>query len=41
MDRSNQMNPKRVEREVCREMEKMKETSNPLTLAQDHNARRD
>lgn len=30
------MNPKRVQREVRREMEKMKETSKPSTLAQDY-----
>lgn len=30
------MNPKRVQREVRREMEKMKETTRPSTLAQDY-----
>jgi hypothetical protein len=30
------MNPKRVQREVRREMEKLKETSKPSTLAQDY-----
>lgn len=30
------MNPKRVQREVRREMEKMKETARPSTLAQDY-----
>lgn len=30
------MNPKRVQREVRREMEKMKETAKPSTLAQDY-----
>ena len=30
------MNPKRVQREVRREMEKMRETSKPSTLAQDY-----
>jgi hypothetical protein len=30
------MNPKRVQRKVRREMEKMKETSKPSTLAQDY-----
>ncbi len=30
------MNPKRVQREVRREMEKIKETSRPSTLAQDY-----
>lgn len=30
------MNPKRVQREVRREMEKMKETTKPSTLAQDY-----
>lgn len=30
------MNPKRVQREVAREMEKIKETSKPSTLAQDY-----
>jgi hypothetical protein len=30
------MNPKRVQREVRREMEKIKETSKPSTLAQDY-----
>lgn len=30
------MNPKRVQREVRREMEKMKETSKPSTIAQDY-----
>lgn len=30
------MNPKRVQREVRREMEKMKETTGPSTLAQDY-----
>ncbi len=30
------MNPKRVQREVRKEMEKMKETSKPSTLAQDY-----
>ncbi len=30
------MNPKRVQREVKREMEKLKETSRPSTLAQDY-----
>lgn len=30
------MNPKRVQREVRREMEKLKETSRPSTLAQDY-----
>src|ERR1700730_1641722 len=30
------MNPKRVQREVRREMEKMKETTQPSTLAQDY-----
>lgn len=30
------MNPKRVQREVRREMEKMKETAQPSTLAQDY-----
>jgi hypothetical protein len=30
------MNPKRVQREVRREMEKMKETSKPSTFAQDY-----
>src|SRR5918911_788789 len=30
------MNPKRVQREVRREMTKMKETSKPSTLAQDY-----
>lgn len=30
------MNPKRVQREVRREMERMKETSKPSTLAQDY-----
>jgi hypothetical protein len=30
------MNPKRLQREVRREMEKMKESSNPSTFAQDY-----
>ena len=30
------MNPKRVQREVRREMEKMKETTRPSTIAQDY-----
>lgn len=30
------MNPKRVQREVRREMKKMKETTKPSTLAQDY-----
>ncbi|MES2345374.1 MAG: YjdF family protein [Chlamydiota bacterium] len=30
------MNPKRVQREIRREMEKMKETTKPSTLAQDY-----
>lgn len=30
------MNPKRVQREIRREMEKMKETARPSTLAQDY-----
>lgn len=30
------MNPKRVQREVRREMEKMRETSKPSTIAQDY-----
>src|SRR6188768_1854174 len=30
------MNPKRVQREVRREMEKIKETTRPSTLAQDY-----
>lgn len=30
------MNPKRIQREVRREMEKMKETTRPSTLAQDY-----
>lgn len=30
------MNPKRVQREVKREMEKLKETSRPSTIAQDY-----
>lgn len=32
----HRMNPKRVQREVRREMEKMKETARPSTLAQDY-----
>jgi len=32
----HRMNPKRVQREVRREMEKMKETAKPSTLAQDY-----
>lgn len=32
----HRMNPKRVQREVAKEMEKMKETSKPSTLAQDY-----
>lgn len=31
----HRMNPKRIQREVRREMEKMKETSKPSTIAQD------
>lgn len=30
------MNPKRVQREVCREMARIKETTRPATLAQDY-----
>lgn len=30
------MNPKRVQREVRREMERMRETTKPSTLAQDY-----
>lgn len=30
------MNPKRVQREIRREMEKLKETSRPSTFAQDY-----
>lgn len=32
----HRMNPKRVQREVRREMEKMKESSTPSTIAQDY-----
>jgi hypothetical protein len=32
----HRMNPKRLQREVRREMEKLKETSKPSTLAQDY-----
>lgn len=32
----HRMNPKRVQRQVRREMEKMKETAKPSTLAQDY-----